>query len=123
METHTEPAITTVPVDEEWVTRRFPIEQVAATTPAFESGTSLSPCSPILHRKLIAPRFFILFDLNTPVCRRVIRHAFAPHELPSLIEAIFSSKDEGNMIRCLLRDDAQTFIDTMDEVRSAFSHQ
>jgi len=42
------------------------------------------------------------------------------HELPSLIETIFSSKDEGNTIRCLPRDDAQTFIDVMDEVRSAF---
>ena len=52
----------------------------------------------------------------------MIRRSFAPHELPSLIEAIFSSKDEDNAIRRLLKDDAQTFIDVMDEARSAFAH-
>jgi len=98
-----------------------PMEQVVATTPAFESGTSLAPRSPTLNQTLIAPQF-LLVDLNTPACRRVIRRTFATHELPSLIEAIFSSKDENNMIRCLLRDDAQTFIDVMNEVRPAFSH-
>ena len=70
---------------------------------------------------LIAPQFFLLSNLNTPACGRVIGRAFAPHELPSLIEAIFSSKNEGTMISCLPRDDAQTFIDVMDEVRSAFA--
>ena len=70
---------------------------------------------------LIALQFFLLSNLKIPACGRVIGRAFAPHELPSLIEAIFSSKDEGNMIRCLPRDDAQTFIYVMDEVRSAFA--
>ena len=70
---------------------------------------------------LIAPQFFLLSNLNIPACECVIGRAFVPHELPSLIEAIYSSKDEGNIIRCLPRDDAQTFIDVMDEVRSAFA--
>ena len=45
----------------------------------------------------------------------MIRRAFALHEFPSLIEAIFSSKDESDAIRCLLGDDAQAFIDVIDE--------
>ena len=42
---------------------------------------------------------------------------FAPNELPSLIEAIFLSKDEGDTIHRLLRDDAQSFVDVLNEAR------
>jgi hypothetical protein len=45
----------------------------------------------------------------------LIRRAFTPNELPSLLEAIFSSNDEVDTIRCLLEDDAQAFVDVMDE--------
>jgi len=38
-----------------------------------------------------------------------------------LIEVILSSKDDGENIRCLPGDDAQTFVDVIDEVRSAFT--
>ena len=58
---------------------------------------------------------------NITACERLIKREFAPHELPSLIEAILSSNDEGEMIRCLPGDDAQTFIDVIDEARSTFS--
>ena len=37
-------------------------------------------------------------------------------ELSSLIEAIFSSQDEGKIAHCLHGGDAQTFIDVIDEV-------
>ena len=48
--------------------------------------------------------------------------AFAPYELPSLIEAVLSSKDGGNAIGRLRGVDAQTFVDVIDEARSTFTH-
>ena len=55
-------------------------------------------------------------------CGRLVRRAFAPHELPSLIEVIFSSQDESDTIRRLLGDDMQAFVDVMDEARPAPAH-
>lgn len=49
---------------------------------------------------------------------RLIRRAFTLHELPSLVEAIFLNEDEGDTIRSLLGDDAQAFIDVIDEACS-----
>ena len=40
-----------------------------------------------------------------------------PHEVFSLIEAVLTSKDEVKVLASLGRDAAQTFIDTIDEVR------
>ena len=95
-----------------------PTEQDTVTTPAFESGTSLAPLFDLAPN---ADCSMILSQPQHSACRRVIRRSFAPHGLPSLIEAIFSSKDEGNTIRCLPRNDAQTFVDVMNEARSAFA--
>ena len=58
----------------------------------------------------------------TQACRRLIGRAFALHELPSLVEAIFSSKDEADAIRCLPGDGAQTFIDVIDEACSTLTY-
>jgi len=68
-------------------------------------------CSPITH------------SFSTSACGRLIGRSFNRHELPSLIEAIFSGGDEGDAIGCLCRDDAQTFIDVIDEVRLAFARR
>ena len=57
---------------------------------------------------------------NTPACRRLVERAFAPCELPSLIETVFSSKGDCDEASNLLRVDAQTFIDVIDEARSTF---
>jgi len=62
----------------------------------------------------------MFLNFNTPACGRLIRRAFAPHELPSLIEVIFSGKGEGDAIRCLPGDDAQIFVDVIDEVRPTY---
>ena len=43
------------------------------------------------------------------------------HELPSLIDAIFSSDDEGDMILHLSGEDAQNFTDVINEARSPLS--
>lgn len=95
-----------------------------ATTFVCESGTSPNfdprPSS-VLYSILIAPHTFLFLNPNTLACRRLIRRAFTPHEFPSLIEAIFSSKDEDDAISCLLGDDAQTFIDVIDEARPTLS--
>jgi hypothetical protein len=64
----------------------------------------------------LSPDLFPFLNLNYPACKRLIRRAFAPNDLPSLVEAILSSKDEGDIIRCLHGDDAQSFIDVVDEV-------
>ena len=60
-------------------------------------------------------------DPGTPwlACGRLVGRFFAPHELPSLLEAIASSKDERDMIYLLRDSDAQIFIDVTDEVRFA----
>ena len=60
---------------------------------------------------------------NIPASSRLVRRAFAPHELPSLIDVIFSSEAESDTIRRLLGDDAQAFVDVMDEVRSIPAHR
>ena len=44
--------------------------------------------------------------------------AFYPHQLPSLIQTIFSSQSEGDIIRCLHEDNAQTFVDVIDQASS-----
>ena len=58
----------------------------------------------------------IFLDIEAPACRRLISHA-PPHEVISLIETIFTSREEVKTIGYLRGDDAQTFIDVTHEVR------
>ena len=92
-----------------------------ATTPLFENGMFSVPHPPISYRTLIAPRF-LFPNFNVTACGRLIRHEFTPRELPSLIDSILSSKDEGDTVRCLSGDDAQIFIDVINEARSIPAH-
>ena len=46
----------------------------------------------------------------------MINHAFTTHERIYLITRIFSDRDQVDMVRNLSGDDAQNFIDMMDEV-------
>ena len=57
-----------------------------------------------------------LATADAPASKRLISRDFFPHEIISLIETIFASKDEFKMIRDLRGDDAQTFIDVIHEV-------
>jgi hypothetical protein len=68
------------------------------------------------------PDSSIFIGLHAPACRRIINHSFFPYEVISLIEAIFASKDEVKMIGYLRRGDAQTFIDVIHGILSAFFH-
>ena len=64
----------------------------------------------------------ILADSQLSPCRRLINNTFPPHETISLIEAIFTSKAEIDVVRDLRGDSAQKFIDVVHEVcRYAFS--
>jgi len=62
------------------------------------------------------PDSSVLIDLDAPVCRRLISRAFSPHEMISLVEAIFTRQDEVKIVDYLRGDDVQTFIDVIDEV-------
>ena len=93
-----------------------------ATTSVSETGTSShSPSSADFVRNANYPAPDSSFSTST-ACARLIGRAFAPHELPTLIEVVSSNKDEGDTVRCLLRDDAQTLVDVIDEVRTVLAH-
>ena len=85
------------------------------TIPITQGGVSSTLLLLIFVSILTAPTFFFL-NVHTLACQRLIKHSFSPEELPSLIEVLFSSKDEADEIRRLCGDDAQTFIDMIDEV-------
>ena len=70
-----------------------------------------------------ADRCLALFSqLYTPAFRRLLRGKFASDELLSLMKDIFARKDMDDIIRGLPKDDAQTFIDIVDEVRDPSVH-
>jgi hypothetical protein len=57
---------------------------------------------------------------DAPAWKRLISNTLLPHETISLIEEIFTNKEEVNTICDLLGDDAQTFINMIHEVRPVF---
>ena len=65
----------------------------------------------------------LITQLQTAACRRLIRREFSPHEFPFLIDAILKNKSEYNTMCRLGEADAQTFIDVLEEVRSAFTRR
>jgi len=58
----------------------------------------------------------ILAGLGASTCRRLISRDYSPHELISLIEDIFTRKDEVKTVGDLGKDAAQAFIDVVHEV-------
>jgi len=84
----------------------------------YSTTTSGTPSPPLPRRSYTKTdrSLILLLDLNTLACGRLIRRAFTLQELPALIKTIFSNKDERDAIRCLHRDDAQAFVDVIDEV-------
>jgi len=54
---------------------------------------------------------------NLPAWKRLISHPPAQSERAPLITAIFADNNEVEMVRNLCGDDAQTFVDLVDEVR------
>ena len=64
---------------------------------------------------MITNKFFP--DHCTLAFERLIRRQFVPSELFLLIEKLLTGKDMDRTIRHLAEDDAQAFIDIMDEAR------
>ncbi|KAF9786281.1 kinase-like domain-containing protein [Thelephora terrestris] len=62
-----------------------------------------------------APGSSIPTGLNAPTWKRLIGHAFPPHEVISIIEEIFASENEVKTVCKLLGDVAQAFIDVIHE--------
>ena len=91
----------------------------ATTTPSSESGMSPHSRRPSV---ILRSRSLVIPFLNRTIlaCRILIRRAFTPNERSSLIEAILSSEDEEEAIRNLSLEDAQTFVDTINEARCTF---
>ena len=98
-----------------------PHKTASPPTPS-EDGMSLAPPLPILYGILIVPKFNLLSQFNPPAVGLLIKGEFSQRELPLLVEAIFSSKDERDIIRCLRGDDAQAFINIIDEACSPPRH-
>ena len=62
-----------------------------------------------------------LLGPDAPACKRLISRSLSPEQVISLIEALFTSKEEVAMISDLDGDDAQAFVDVVNEVRSPSS--
>lgn len=91
------------------------VSEHTATVSVGMSGTLIS------HTALITPYSPPFLDFNIPACQRLIERTFAPDELLALIQAVLTNTDEGNTIRSLHGDDAQKFIDVIDDVGFARS--
>ena len=53
---------------------------------------------------------------DTPAWERLTSYPLSAHERTSLITSIFSDRTQLKVVRNLLGDDAQAFIDVVDEV-------
>ena len=58
----------------------------------------------------------------TPAWERLIRDTLSVHERISLVTTIFSDRNQVEMAGNLYGDDAQTFIDMIDEVSARTPH-
>ena len=70
----------------------------------------------MIHQLFHNSSLFLTLTHTVLALKRLIERAFVLSELPLLIEAIFSNEDESDTVSSLRGDDAQTFIDVIDEV-------
>ncbi|KAF9643889.1 kinase-like protein [Thelephora ganbajun] len=70
-------------------------------------------------RPAISEVLRILLTSDPPVWKQLIGHPFSTDERISLLTSIFSDNNEIEMVRHLSRDDAQVFIDVIDEAPTA----
>jgi len=61
----------------------------------------------------------MLLDFDESACKRLISSAHSQQQILELLGAIFTSQDEVQMIGYLRGDEAQAFIDVLDQVRFA----
>lgn len=60
-------------------------------------------------------------DSNKLALQHLISRAVPQHELPSVIETVFSNVKAADVVKCLQESDAQTFIDVLDEAGHRYS--
>lgn len=60
----------------------------------------------------------MILDPDNSACKRLISCTHSQQQIVQLLEEIFTSKEELKMIGSLHGDEAQIFIDTLDQVRS-----
>jgi hypothetical protein len=103
-----------------WKTQSLSCRIILATLPpppSQKTVRSLRTLADLKQNTHRSPQHFFR-NIYASACTQLIRRTFTPHELPLLIDAIFSSDDEGDMILRLSGDDAQNFTDVIDEARS-----
>ena len=71
---------------------------------------------PLFITRDTTQRSSVTADSEAPAWKRLISLTLLPHEIISLIEVIFASRDEVQAICVLHGDDAQTFIDVIHGV-------
>jgi len=64
------------------------------------------------------PNSSVFLDFENSACKRLISRAYSQQETIELLEKIFTSKDEVKTIGYLRGEEAQAFINVLDEVRS-----
>ena len=60
----------------------------------------------------------MIFDLDESACKRLISSTHSKPQVIKLLGEIFTSENEVKIIGYLRGDDAQAFIDVLDDVRS-----
>lgn len=93
-------------------------ERSPRSKPIGSRDTTLTPAPGSgMHLKFRLRQFHpeFLRQLHPTAFERLIRRAFTPHELPSLIEVILLSKDRDETASSLPAENAQTLIDLIDE--------
>ena len=83
-----------------------------------ESGPSL-----VLHPEDTnhPPEPPLILDSNKRALQRLLSRDVPQHELPSVIETVVSNLKAADIVECLQEDDAQAFIDTIDEACRHYS--
>ena len=94
-----------------------PMKRKLANSHSHDSTSDDSP--PLMARPI--PELSDLLGLGVPAYKRLIGGSLSQEQVISLIKAILTSKDEAAMIRNLRGEDAQAFVDVVNEVRSASS--
>ena len=79
---------------------------------------------PSLTKGIVPPDTpLVLNSDKRALLRRLISRAVPEGELVSLIEAIFSGEKVSDIVRCVEKNEAQTFINVIDEVRHNASYR
>lgn len=93
-----------------------------------DAGTEILPCAQKLQRsyKFFLTRQFLIYSAdhtsdcvftssNPPAWKRLASPTLSMNERAALITSVFSDRDEAGLLKYLSGDDAQVFVDAIDE--------